>query len=280
MKTYLIGGRGRLGQAIATQYADDDIELLDRSVYEKWGKSDGTDRISRYFENAPENTTIFITAGLLNPSTSTEDLLDVNFYLPKNLIQGASKYNIKVVTFGTIMENLVDIQNSYIKSKRRLNDYVTEATAKNIPVLHLQLHTLYGIGEPSPFMFLGQILTALRNNTAFRMTSGRQLREYHHLADEAAAIRLISNSSEFGVKSLNHGNPTTLKSLATAIFSAFKKTELLQIGELPEPSEENYTTASKISPMLDSMTFRNSTEGIIEYMLACYSHKGIETTRA
>ena len=67
-------------------------------------------------------------------------------------------------------------------------------------------------------MFLGQILSALKNDEAFKMTSGCQLREYHHFLDDAEAIRTISGLKITGVVNLSHGKPVSLKDIAQASF--------------------------------------------------------------
>lgn len=275
MKSYLIGGRGRLGHAIARQYADAGIVVLERSVYSDWSKNDAVDRVAQYFDRRAEAATIFVASGLLDPCAPSEDLLSVNYQLPRNVIEGAARLGAKVVTFGTVMEGLPGSGNPYVQSKRQLCEYVGRVTSSVKPALHVQIHTLYGEGEPSPFMFLGQMLAAIRSEAPFRMTEGRQLREYHDLADEARAIRRIDQSEALGVLSLSHGNPVTLKELAEAVFKAFGKSQLLQVGALPEPLEENYAKIFEPTAMLSGIDFRSAIEGVVEYMLACHAPRTI-----
>jgi nucleoside-diphosphate-sugar epimerase len=131
---------------------------------------------------------------------------------------------------------------------------------------HLQLHTLYGAGQPDSFMFLGQILMSVRNNLPFKMTSGRQMREYHHLADEVRAIRQIAGSARTGVMDVSHGHPLRLRMIAEEVFQAFAKSELLRVGALPEPPEENYEKIFKRSEFLQQISFRDSLPSIVQYM--------------
>jgi nucleoside-diphosphate-sugar epimerase len=269
LNTYLIGSRGRLGRAIARQYADTRIMALDRSAYSDWHKSDAVDRISRYFDRSGEGGTIFVASGILDPRAPRDELFDINYHLPRNLIQGAARLGIKVVTFGTVMESLFDLGNPYVQSKRQLGDYVDQVAGNATPALHLRIHTLYGEGEPSPFMFLGQMLAAISSGASFQMTAGRQLREYHHLADEARAIRQITECATVGVMSLSHGQPVTLKAIAVAVFEAFGIIQSLQIGALPEPLEENYGKIFEPTAILRTIKFRHAIQGIVEYMLAC-----------
>ena len=269
---YIIGSRGRLGQAIATEYANKNLFSLDRKDYEEWSTSGAVDKISRYFDK-PQNecATLFVTSGLLNPNSSKEDLQAINYQLPKNIIEGATKAGMKIVTFGTVMEDLVKPLNPYILSKVALRDYIANTIAKRheVEVAHLQIHTLYGVGQPSSFMFLGQILNAIKTNQPFKMTSGRQLREYHHLNDESKAIKKIVSSKFRGVSALSHGRPFSLASIAENVFDAFKKRDLLQIGALPDPTEENYEKILKPLTALDEIDFRDPMLCIPEYLLKC-----------
>jgi len=275
MTYYLVGSKGRLGQAIFKAVSHDEVVCLDRSIYEGWPNSSSTTRISKYFESVKEtNPTILVASGLLDPNACSEDLTSVNYTLPKNIIDGSTKLGFRVITFGTVMEGLVTSNNNYVQSKMRLNEYIQSLTYKNNSVVHIQLHTLYGLGEPSPFMFLGQILSALKNNSSFEMTSGRQLREYHHFLDEAEAIRQIVDSQTTGVINLSNGKPVSLKEIAQQVFSVFCKSHLLRIGALPEPAEENYDKNIFLeSDFLRDITLRDSLSGIVEYMKACYSSK-------
>lgn len=270
MTFYLIGSRGRLGQAIAAEYTDSGIISLDREIYEDWSQPGAADLVSRYFEkHSVEHGTVFVASGLLDPRQSPEDLFRVNHTLAKNVIDGATKLGLKVITFGTVMEGLLQSKNPYIQSKTALGEYVGAVADHSKPVTHVQIHTLYGQGQPSSFMFLGQMLAAILANQEFKMTSGRQLREYHHLADEAAAIRQIEEFSAPGVINLSHGQPNSLKAIAEAVFDSFGKIDLLRIGALPEPADENYHRILPPTDVVSRIPFRGSLPSIVGYMQEC-----------
>ena len=272
MAFYLIGGRGRLGRAIAAEYADSKLVLINRLIYEDWSREGAAEQVSRYFDqNVRENSTVFVASGLLDPSLPEDDLINVNYTLPKNVIDGASKHGLKVITFGTVMEGLIKSKNSYVRSKTDLNNYAEKMSSVQRSIKHIQLHTLYGIGHPSPFMFLGQMLLAIKANLPFQMTSGRQLREYHHLEDEAAAIRLIADSSVSGVVNLSHGQPVSLRAIAENVFDALGESQLLRLGALPEPAEENYDRIFRANEIVDSVRFREVLPNINKYMKNCYT---------
>jgi len=272
MAFYLIGGRGRLGRSIAARYADSKLFPMNRAIYEDWCRDGAADQVSRYFEqNVSEKSTVFVASGLLDPNISEEDLFKVNYTLPKNVIDGTSKLGVEVITFGTVMEGLIQSKNSYVRSKIKLKNYVEMMASSQRSIKHIQLHTLYGIGLPSPFMFLGQMLLAIKTNVPFRMTSGCQLREYHHLEDEAAAIRMIADSLISGVVNLSHGNPVSLRAIAENVFEELGKIHLLHVGALPEPAEENYDQIFRVNEIVDGVCFREVLPNINEYMKNCYT---------
>lgn len=272
MHYYLIGSRGRLGQAIAGAYDTNQLHPLSRNEYGEWSQHGGADKISRYFDKNPnKGSTLFVTSGLLDPSLSKDELHAINYLLPVNLIDGASKAGIKVVTFGTVMEGLVKSQNPYINSKIALKEFVENTAAKKngVKPLHIQIHTLYGSGQPSSFMFLGQILDSIKNNKPFKMTSGRQLREYHHLSDETIAIKKLVEANFSGVHDISHGKPVSLASIAKSAFDAFGRADLLQIGALADPAEDNYEKILKPLNIVETVNFRESLPGIVNYLLEC-----------
>jgi len=89
---------------------------------------------------------------LLDPHLSPDELLKINFHLPRNIIEGSTKLGFKVVTFGTVMESLLDSKNPYIKRKAILGDYVAGIASHECRLIHLRFHTLFGRGEPDPFI--------------------------------------------------------------------------------------------------------------------------------
>ena len=274
MRYYLVGARSRLGQAIAHDYADDEIVSLDRSIYENWSQPGVANQVSRYFDKCEnEGATVFVASGLIDPKQSQEDLLRVNFHLPKNLIDGTAKLGIKIITFGTVMEGLLYSKNPYIQSKTALGEYISKVAATGNPVIHLRMHTLYGVAQPSPFMFLGQMLAAIRDSVPFKMTSGRQLREYHHVVDEAKAIRKIADSAISGIVNVSHGKPLSLKVIADGVFQSLGRDDLLRVGALPEPPEENYEKILNPTEMLQQVAFRDSLPAIVQYMMECYFYQ-------
>ncbi|MBT2298864.1 NAD(P)-dependent oxidoreductase [Variovorax paradoxus] len=263
---YVIGGRGRLGRAIAGSYPACDVEILERSVYEDWWQSGSDSRIRRYFEGAPPGSSVAVTAGVLDPAAPEAEHRRVNVELPANIIAGACAARLRVLTFGTVMERLIAHPNAYVASKAELGRIVAERAAAGDPVVHAQVHTLYGGGTPSPHMFVGQIAHALRQKVPFEMSPGRQLREYHHVDDEVAAVHALLETGLAGVVTLSHGAPCTLRDLAAHVFAAFGRQELLRIGARPEPPDDNYATVLQHPTWLAHVDFRPALPGVATYL--------------
>ncbi len=266
----IIGANGRLGQALAKSYGANETLCPDRAIYDDWWRDGSQEVIERYFTSkATTPSTIFIAAGVLDPKVPGDIHLRVNYLLPMNVMDAVAKLGIRVVTFGTVMEQFPNTTNSYIHSKMLLGKHVAEQAGADRDVSHFQIHTLFGSGAPSPFMFLGQILDALMQATAFKMTLGRQLREYHHIDDCVQAVRYFLDSGFTGVTHISHGKPLSLDALATHIFRAFNAENLLKIGALPEPASENYALTFTRPALLSEMRFRETLPAVVSYLKTC-----------
>lgn len=267
---FIIGGRGRLGQAIARQYGAGAAVCVERAVYEAWAEPQSQVAIDAFFAPlAGTGATVIVTAGLLDPKLDPDALRKVNVDLPRNIVDGGIRHGVKVTTFGTVMEALLADHNPYVRSKVALGQYVAECAAAGAQVAHIRVHTLYGAGAPSPFMFLGQMLTALEGRTPFNMTLGKQLREYHHVDDDARAVRVFDEAGARGVLDLSHGAPVSLGELARTVFDAFGAADLLHVGAIPEPREENYNTVFARHPLLVSEGFRDTLPAVVAYLEQC-----------
>lgn len=265
---YVLGGRGRLGRAIRASRPKKEVAALDREVYAHWWQNDAVPSISRFFEAAPSGSVVLVAAGLLDPALPGADHHRVNVELPVRVIEGACAAGLRVVTFGTVMERLVAHPNAYVAAKAELGRQVAERAAAGDAVTHLQVHTLYGGGDPSPFMFLGQLCSALREGRPFEMSPGRQLREYHHVDDDVAAIHAVLDAGVSGVLALSHGSPCTLLELATRVFQEAERMDLLRVGARPEPPDDNYATVLRRPAVLERIEFRPALQGVPSYVQA------------
>jgi nucleoside-diphosphate-sugar epimerase len=268
--TFILGGRGRLGAALGRACPVGTVKCLSRDIYAGWSAPGADQAVADYFApHAGTGATVYVTSGLLDPRLDAAQLAAVNVDLPNNVIAGAGRHGLRVVTFGTVMERLLAQQNPYVQSKAALGRHVAALAATGADVAHVQVHTLFGGGAPSPFMFLGLIAAALHKRAPFRMTSGKQLREYHHVDDEARAVLQLIDAGRRGVFDLSSGAPVSLRDLATTSFAAFGAADLLEVGALPEPEDENWDTVFSPDPSLAAEAFRPTLPAIHAYLVQC-----------
>jgi nucleoside-diphosphate-sugar epimerase len=267
----ILGCRGRLGTAITASFEPGQMIALDRLDYSEWWRSDSEDAIARFLEKrAKDGGSVYIAAGIIDPGAARDDHQRINFLLARNVASAAAMAGLRTVTFGTVMEKVANNKaNSYYESKIMLGDWAAEAAVRGVPILHVRLHTLYGGVTPDRFMFLGQIFQALSRGESFNMTSGEQLREYHHIDDEVLAVRILAGSDLAGTADLSHGAPVRLRDLAKFIFEAFGASELLSIGALTAPSSDNYSTIFERLPLLKTVPFRDTLPSVVNYLRSC-----------
>lgn len=272
--TLILGTRGRLGAALAGSTELGRVIAPDRSVYSSWTRPDAADEVSAYLDRLhlqPDATRILVASGVTDPALPYEEHERVNVILPENVIRGARRSGFKVVTFGTIMEQMVSEHspNNYLRSKLRLAEFVRTCCATDMGILHVRIHTLYGGGPPATFMFLGQICDAIARGARFEMSEGNQLREYHHVDDEVMAVAQLLECGAGGVIELNHGQPIRLRDLAVHIFTAFGCLDRLAIGARPMAGPENLHTVFQRPRVLEGVQFRDTRASIVDYLKAC-----------
>ena len=264
------GAGGRLGQALMTRLGPEAC-AVPRAMYRGWAGADKAAPAAVDFSAFPTApSTIFVCAGLLDPGASAEALHRANVELPQRLIRAAAPLQARVVTFGTVMEGIGEVSNPYIESKRVRSRFVE--SLDDGQVLHIRLHTLYGGGAPTPFMFLGQAYAALLAGTPFAMTEGRQLREYHHVDDEAdAVIHLAHGDLAEAIVTLRHGSTLSLRALATDHFAHLGEPGQLRLGARPEPPAENFDLSFPPTALPGSLGYRDSISGVRDYLAGALS---------
>ncbi len=248
-------------------YLDTEIRIIGSEIAQRWTNEDSLHKVENDLEHLRIFPDLIINAaGEINPKERPSKLLAVNYFLPRNLQDYSQKKGIKLVTFGSILENLEDVANSnpYLMSKRKYFDYFTKEIGFNTNSLHLQIHTWYGVTKPNSDMFLGQIYEALKEKRVFNMSDGNQLREYHNVFDDLNALQHLLNQNAHGVIQINHGEVLSLKEIAKSIFDSFNSTDLLRIGTLKAPKHEIFAKQFQPSEFLESIMFRPTTEGIVE----------------
>ena len=153
-----------------------------------------------------------------------------------------------------------------MKSKKEYFDLFKSSVSRDSSHLHLQLHTLYGGIKVHRHMFLGQMFEAIQNRLDFKMTGGTQLREYHHIMDDIQALDKVIRTNTGGVVEISHQEKMTLRSIAEHVFSEFGILNRLKVGDLPNPSIEQYDMCLRDESQRQVDGFRPSLFGITQHL--------------
>ena len=261
---FVLGGSGLIGAEIAKQFGIPSKNFIGKEDYLNWWDSSLQNQIYKYLEKLmPNGGNLFIAIGLVDPSLAPSDLLKANFELPKNIIQAAHKLNIRTHTFGTIQEYF-KTDNSYLSSKRRLAHFLAENDF-GLNHVHYRLHTLYGGKNPKEFMFLAKLSESIVRRKPFLISSGKQLREFHHVEDDVNVIKSLWAKDFSGVTDINHGNALPIGFFAGKVLSNFGLEHLVKSGFYIDPDGENYTRHFPKINTQESFEFRDPVSGFIEY---------------
>jgi nucleoside-diphosphate-sugar epimerase len=269
----IFGSNGRIGRAVAGALAE--IGYPTRAVSWLDAKTktarDQRDILAQLAAIRGDSDIIF-ASGLTDPNASAADLALANVEQPVGVIEGTlDRKQFRYLTIGSVLETFSGLttSNRYLASKEALWARVKGLAADPLlagRIMHLRGHTFYG-GAPAPHLFLGQMYESLRAGRPFRMSEGRQFREYAHVDDVALSIiALLTRAWTDQVAiDLSSGEPVRLSDLARAVFRAFDCEQLLQVGVLPTPEGENLAVKFPRSPAWLLGRPRPPIEGIIAW---------------
>lgn len=263
----ILGSNGNIAKTLASIFPSSTI--IPRQEYLTW-LDNGVTNLNSIISNqnlAPKF--IFNCVGITNPAFDESLLLKLNYELPKLLLSSTLDEIPKIITFGTVMENIQKyaLTNNYLKSKFLFREWLLHSN-QNSNFLHLQLHTLYGGPRIHEHMFLGQIHSAIKNRKPFSMSAGIQIREYHHIHDDANAALDFLRRGMTGILPISHGDPIKLCDLAEYIFGYFDSQNLLEVGKLEANEFDALSPISLSNQDINMTQFRDTKAGIIEWLSA------------
>lgn len=271
--TVIFGSNGRIGRAVAEALAETGSPAHTVSWFDAKTKTarDQRDIVAQLIAIKGDIDIVF-ASGLTDPSASAADLARANVEQPVAVIEGTIDHErFRYLTIGSVLETFAPLAagNRYLASKKALWARIRDFTADprlNGRIMHLRGHTFYG-GAPALHLFLGQMYDSLRARRPFRMSEGRQLREYAHVDDVALSIIALLARTWTGPVAidLSTGEPVRLSDLARAVFRAFDCEQLLQLGVLSTPEGENLGMKFPRSPAWLLGQPRPPIEGIIEW---------------
>jgi hypothetical protein len=266
MSFLVIGANGNFSTQFQHIIRSRGSVVLDRRLYRNWDKLDSRLFVEIYKAKSDLNSKYLInTVGVISKKFNDELIMHWNYSFPKYLYQICRDLDLVLVTLGSVHEISDEMLtgNTYLKSKNQLWQFLLSQDFKNS--VHFQIHTWYGGNNVHAEMFLGQIINSIKNDIVFRMSDGRQLREYHHVLDDAKCVLNYLELGVSGVKMISHGERLTLEFIATNIFKHFGCENLLQIDHLSSPEFE--IRNNDFFPIeTTKSTFRPTIEGLIDYV--------------
>lgn len=268
---FVIGSQGQVGTSLAKAIHDLAPEFAEKSFF------------SVAFQNSPDfpqqvrdqigshqACDLILATGLTNPALSPAALDAANYLQVQELVTLCNHPQRRFVTLGSIFEIFPEVcaQNPYLQSKLKLSQWV-QAQSQNLNLRHLRLHTLYG-GDRTHLkehMFLGQIAKSLTSGSDFKMSSGEQLREYHHVDDIARGILsgLTTLWQGSQICEINSGKPLKLKDIATELFKTYGRLESLHLGAISSAQGENMTKVFQSNSDYARFQFREALHGIKDW---------------
>ena len=269
----LFGSRGRIGRAVATALTGVGCQVQGMSWLDSQRKTGREpEAILTQLAVVEGDADIVFASGLTDPNASEAELTLANVERPIAVIKATiDRKQFRYLTIGSVLETFSSLaaRNRYLASKAALWARIEDLAADprlHGRVMHLRGHTFYG-GSPASHLFLGQMYESLRTNQPLRMSEGRQLREYAHVEDVASSIvALLARAWSVPADvNLSTGEPIRLSDLARAVYRAFDREELLQLGALPTPGGENLDVRFPRSPAWLLGHPRPAIEGIVAW---------------
>jgi len=266
MNFLIIGAKGNFSSGLQEMTRIDNRLVIDKSIYGHWENNNCT--LSSAITSATKEYNLrylINTVGIISKNYSRDYIKYWNYLFPKHLYQICQDLNLNLVTLGSIHENVPEMcaNNPYLESKKELEQYLLMNNFRNS--VHFQFHTWYGGRNINSEMFLGQIINALRNQTVFNMSDGKQIREYHHIFDDAACVLRNLEREIVGSYGISHGEKLSLKEIARKIFKHFGCESLLNLNHVTTPNFE-VREGTHLSYDISDCRFRPTMEGLIDYV--------------
>jgi len=239
----IIGCSGNLGNEFLKFYSQPGESMpISRELTRSWISQNSIAEIEGYLRihrGNREKANLFLCTGVTDPQNEIDSNI-VNNKFPRNVVLACENLDIKVVTFGTIQEDW-SLSNPYIESKRQFSEWLKKESPGF--VRNFKLHTLYGGPRLDNKLFLSQIIGSLKSRTKFKMSTGLQIREYHHQSQVTAYVDYLLNFAVGNVpQHISHGNPHSLRATAEYLFNRFNLVDLLEFGNTIDVHGENFHT--------------------------------------
>ena len=267
MVIVVVGNTSNLARTIFKILKNHNLHTIPTNIARRWTLDPTLIDLNQYFSSNRIDPIFFInTIGVVNPLNNPVEITRVNVDFPLAMAHAIKASPSTLVTFGSILEEFPDLSrnNPYLSSKLTLSNRLQEIEGLNFH--HFRIHTWYGGQFLAPSLFLGKITNCIVENKPFIMSSGKQLREYHHIEDDVIRIIPALKTATRRFLQINHGSPIRLGQLAENIFTHFNKKELLIRDASFTPPHENLEVRFKESPSFGLQPFRPLFPSILEYI--------------
>ncbi len=108
---------------------------------------------------------------------------------------------------------------------------------EGFPVSWARLFLVYGAGEPA-IRLIPQAALALARGEPFAATDGRQVRDFVHVSDVAAALALLVGADHHGIANVGTGTGRSIADVLFAIAGRLQRRELVRLGAIPRSGLE------------------------------------------
>jgi nucleoside-diphosphate-sugar epimerase len=108
------------------------------------------------------------------------------------------------------------------------------AAQEDFTVAWARIFYLYGPFEDAR-RAVPRLIRALQRGETFAATAGREVRDYLHVDDVAAAFVALGESSRSGVFNVCSGVPVTVRELMETVAGILGRPGLIQFGAIPDP---------------------------------------------
>jgi nucleoside-diphosphate-sugar epimerase len=266
MSFLIIGAKGNFSSQLQEILMVNESMVINKDVYGDWENFDSKLHYRVADISQKFNLRYLInTVGIVSKSYSPDFIRHWNFLFPEYLYNICQELGLILVTLGSIHENIPKMcrGNPYLESKKELEQFLRKKNFENS--VHFQLHTLYGGQRVHPEMFLGQIIDSVKNKTVFNMSDGTQLREYHHVFDDAVCLLNTLRNNIRGAQTISHGEIFTLAEIAFGVFQYFGCEELLKLDMIKTPRLDVRDKGFFVQRN-SSCSFRPTMKGLFEYV--------------
>ena len=263
-KILITGSSGFIGTNLLNtlKFQNFDIAVIDRSYNHNFKN------VTKYFGDICDYSfvekaildfqpnKVFHLAGYKNRASNVEELslsIKVNLMGALNLYQALTKVSSveSIIALGTTDEYGIH-NSSYIESSienpispygfsklcgTQLAQFFNRSF--NLPVIILRPTIAYGPYQAND-MFIPSLINTLMSNSDFKMTEGKQLRDFIYISDLVEAMLLISENQNYNGEIFNIGSGESLKlsEVAATIAKDLKREQFLKLGLIPYRKNE------------------------------------------